>query len=107
MHCPLCDVTADPRALHAHLGECHSDQVRTGERNGRVFYEITCPACGSRYEHLVRKAARDPDFVEGFGREIAMVALDMLVHHLMAEHERPEDAEPSRGQQPQPERTGD
>jgi hypothetical protein len=90
MHCPWCDLVAGPRALHAHLGERHGDQVRTGERNGRVFYEITCPACGARYERTVRKAARDPEFTGEFGREIAMVALDMLVHHLLAEALQPE-----------------
>ncbi len=85
MRCPWCDVVAGPRALHAHLAERHGDQVRTGERNGKVFYEITCPECGQRYEHLMRKAARDPEFVEDFGQQIRMVAFDMLVHHLMAE----------------------
>lgn len=95
MHCPWCDATAaGPRALHAHLGERHADQVRTVERNDRFFYQITCPLCGARYEHLVRKAARDPEFVAGFGREIAMVALDMLVHHLLAEHVQPGHGQP-------------
>jgi hypothetical protein len=86
MRCPWCDAEAGPRALHAHLSERHGDQVRTAEHNGKVRYQITCPACGERYEHLMRKAARDPEFVEGFGREIRMVAFDMLVHHLAAEH---------------------
>ena len=87
MRCPWCDFEASPRGLHAHLGDRHGDQVRTGERNSKVFYEITCPVCGERYTHLMRKAARDPEFVAGFGHEIGMVALDMLVHHLLAEHE--------------------
>jgi hypothetical protein len=86
LDCPWCDVKAGPRALHAHLGEQHGEHVATSERNGKVFYQVICPACGTRYEHLVRKAARDPEFLAGFGREIRMVALDMLVHHLMAEH---------------------
>jgi hypothetical protein len=90
MQCPWCDFMAGPRGLHAHLGDEHGDQVRTGERNGKVRYQITCPVCGERYEHLMRKAARDPEFVEGFGREIRMVALDMLVHHLAAEHQEQE-----------------
>ncbi len=97
MRCPWCEVVAGPRALHAHLGEEHGDQVRTGERNGRVRYEITCPECGEKYEHLMRKAARDPAFVEGFGREIRMVALDMLIHHLMAEHEASGAGQPANG----------
>ncbi|HEX5189493.1 MAG TPA: hypothetical protein VFW16_08135 [Streptosporangiaceae bacterium] len=86
MRCPWCDAEAGPRTLHAHLGERHGDQVRTAEHKGKVRYEVTCPACGERYEHLMRKAARDPEFVEAFGREIRMVAFDMLVHHLAAEH---------------------
>lgn len=88
MRCPWCDLAAGPRALHEHLRERHGDEVRIGERNEKVFYEITCPACGDKYEHLVRKASRDPEFLDGFGREIRMVALDMLVHHLMAAHEQ-------------------
>jgi hypothetical protein len=87
MNCPWCEFAAGARALHAHLGEHHGDQVRTGEQNGRVFYEITCPVCGARYERTVRKAVRDREFTGEFEREIAMVALDMLVHHLLAEHE--------------------
>jgi hypothetical protein len=94
VNCPWCDFAAGPRALHAHLGERHGDEVSTGERNGKVFYEITCPQCGDRYQHLVRKAARDRQFLAGFSREISMVALDMLVHHLMAEHEQSDDKQP-------------
>lgn len=90
MRCPWCDFTAGPRGLHAHLGEQHGGAVTTGERHGKVRYEITCPRCGARYEHVVRKGSRNPEFVAEFEREIQMVALDMLVHHLMAEHEQHE-----------------
>ena len=87
MNCPLCDFgAAAPQALHAHLGERHGDAVTTSERHGKAFYEITCPRCGARYEHAVRKGAHDPGFLAEFEQEIQMVALDMLVHHLIAEH---------------------
>ena len=86
VNCPWCGFEAGPRALHAHLGERHRDEVRTAERNGKVFYQISCPVCGSQYEHLVRNGSRDPAFLTEFGPQIQMVALDMLVHHLMAEH---------------------
>ncbi len=86
--CPWCEFTAGPRTLHAHLGDQHGDAVSTAERYGKVFYEVTCPRCGARYEHVVRKGARDPEFVAEFGPQIRMVALDMLVHHLVAEHEQ-------------------
>lgn len=93
MNCPWCTFQAGPRGLHAHLGERHGDAVATSERHGRKFYQITCPRCGARYERAVRKGARDPDFLAEFEAEIQMVALDMLVHHLMAEHEQPEPPE--------------
>lgn len=95
MNCPWCDFEAGPRGLHAHLAEHHPGAVGAGERRGKAFYEITCPLCGARYEHAVKKGARDPRFVQEFEREIAMVALDMLVNHLLAEHEH-EDAPSGR-----------
>ncbi|HEY5987296.1 MAG TPA: hypothetical protein VIV12_13120 [Streptosporangiaceae bacterium] len=96
MNCPWCEFEAGPQALHAHLGEQHGDAVGTSERHGKAFYQITCPRCGARYEHAVRKGTRDPDFLAGFEREIRMVALDMLVHHLMAEHEQQRTGEQGR-----------
>jgi len=98
VNCPWCDFGGGPRALHAHLGERHGEMVRTTEHLGRTFYAIICPRCGDRYEHAVRKGSRDPGFMAEFEREIRLVALDMLVNHLMAEHE---------GHQQQQQRTGD
>ncbi len=86
--CPWCDFAAGPRGLHAHLGEQHGDAVTTSQRHGKTFYEVTCPHCGARYEHVVRKGAGNPEFVAEFEPQIRMVALDMLVHHLVAEHEQ-------------------
>lgn len=86
MNCPWCSFEGAPRALHAHLAEEHADAVVTKERNGTHYYEVTCPVCGESYEHRLRKGTRDPRFLEEFGAEIRMVALDMLVHHLVAEH---------------------
>jgi hypothetical protein len=88
MTCPWCGFQAAPPVLHAHLSERHGDAVTTSERNGRVVYQIICPRCGDRYSHGVRKGSRDPGFLTEFEREIQMVALDMLIHHLMAEHQQ-------------------
>lgn len=92
MRCPWCDFVGSPRRLHAHLAERHGDAVRTEERHGNHLYAVTCPECAESYEHTVRKGRRDPGFLVEFDREIRMVALDMLVHHLAAEHERPDPA---------------
>jgi hypothetical protein len=87
MNCPLCAFDGPPRALHAHLAEVHPDCVRFEERAGRSFYAVTCPVCGEGYQHEIKPRGRDPGFVEEFSAQIRLVAFDMLVNHLMGEHE--------------------
>lgn len=87
MTCPWCALVCTRRELHEHLQADHAEQVRTQERQGRQFYVITCPVCGTSYDQRVKKAQGRPDFVAEFEREIRMVATDMLVNHLLAEHE--------------------
>jgi hypothetical protein len=101
--CPWCDLDESPRALHAHLGEAHPEQVRFEEKMGRSFYAIECPICGDGYEQQIKPRGRDPDFVEEFSRQIRLVAFDMLVNHLMAEHgEGVEAAEDVAEPEPEP-----
>ena len=87
MNCPFCSFEGPPRGLHAHLGEQHSDAVRFEEKNGRSFYALTCPVCGDGYEREIKPRGRDPGFVDEFSAQIRLVAFDMLVNHLMGEHE--------------------
>ena len=87
MHCPFCSFDGPPRSLHAHLGDQHADAVRFEERGGRSFYALACPICGDGYEREIKPRGRDPGFVDEFSTQIRMVALDMLVNHLMGEHE--------------------
>lgn len=87
MNCPFCPFEAPPRALHAHLGEAHPDAVTFEERGDRSFYALTCPICGDSYEHQIKPRGRDRGFVEEFSAQIRLVAFDMLVNHLLGEHE--------------------
>jgi hypothetical protein len=87
MHCPFCSFDGPPRSLHAHLGDQHTDAVRFEERGGRSFYALTCPICGDGYEREIKPRGRDPGFVDEWATQIRLVALDMLVNHLMGEHE--------------------
>ena len=101
MRCPFCSFDGPPRSLHAHLSDEHPDAVRFEEKSGRSFYALTCPICGDGYEREIKPRGRDPGFVDEFSAQIRLVAFDMLVNHLMAEHEDveiPDDNEP----QPQP-----
>ncbi len=95
MICPFCDHNASPRSLHAHLIEQHPDQVRVDDSDANRKYVITCPVCGSVYSQPIKPRLRDSGFLEEFDREIRLVAFDMLVNHLIAEHEERESALPN------------
>jgi hypothetical protein len=73
--------------LHAHLGEQHPDAVRFEDRGEQWYYALDCPICGDGYERQIKPRGRDPGFVEEFSAQIRLVAFDMLVNHLMGEHE--------------------
>ena len=87
MHCPFCPFEGSPRLLHAHLGEQHPEAIRFEDRGGRSFYALTCPICGDGYERAIKPRGRDPGFVDEFSTQIRLVAFDMLVNHLLGEHE--------------------
>ncbi|MEZ5116592.1 MAG: hypothetical protein R2737_10025 [Candidatus Nanopelagicales bacterium] len=87
MTCPWCGVqTQGPRSLLEHLRDEHADQVRITEQNDQVFYEMPCPLCDQRHRQRIKKGG-DPDFLARHDAQVRLVALDMLVTHLMAEHE--------------------
>ena len=87
MQCPWCEFAGEPRKLHAHLAEAHPLEVRFEDRGSSRWYRITCPRCGDSYEHMIKPRSHDPAFIGQFQREIRLVAFDMLVNHLIAEHE--------------------
>lgn len=87
MRCPWCEFSGEPRLLHAHLGDLHAEGVRFEDRGSTRWYAVTCPVCGDGYEHMIKPRSRDPQFIEEYQREIRLVAFDMLVNHLIAEHE--------------------
>lgn len=87
MKCPWCEFEGAPRPLHAHLGEEHIEMVEMQERDGKRFYRVTCPVCQDYHEQQVKPRSKDPDFLVEFRKQIALVAFDMLINHLMAEHQ--------------------
>lgn len=106
MNCPFCSFEGTPRLLHAHLGEQHPDAVRFEDRGEQWFYALDCPICGDGYERQIKPRGRDPGFVEEFSAQIRLVAFDMLVNHLMGEHEElelpPDDDSEAQAEQPSP-----
>ena len=86
MRCPYCDAELSIRALHAHLADEHADQITSDPFLDSVAYVVTCPTCGESYRREMRKSAKDSEFVTEFERDITLVAFDMLINHLLAEH---------------------
>lgn len=88
MRCPLCDFDAPRADVHAHLVEEHPDHVRTWmePETGRMRYEVACPECGEAHTQRVKPRSSDPGFLEVFAGEIRLVAFDMLLLHMEAEH---------------------
>jgi hypothetical protein len=105
MNCPWCPFEGHPRQLHAHLGESHPEAVVFEERIGRTFYGVTCPQCGDGYRHEIKPRGRDPGFVEEFNAQIRLVAFDMLVNHLLVEHDPEVTSETERAEE-EPEAPG-
>jgi hypothetical protein len=86
VRCPFCAFDGPIRTVHAHLTGSHGDQVRTEEAGDRVVYAVTCPSCGESYRRPIKKA--DEAFLAEFGEAIRLVAFDMLLNHVLAEHEQ-------------------
>ena len=56
------------------------------EEDGKMYYLVPCPFCGLKYRHRVKPRHRDPAFLEEFKAEIAMVAFDQLLYHVLQKH---------------------
>jgi hypothetical protein len=88
MRCPLCEYEGARGELHAHLVSEHADAVETwtDAASGKMHYRVQCPLCEADHEARVKPRSQDPDFLQTFAREIRLVAFDMLLNHLEAEH---------------------
>lgn len=87
MRCPFCEFEGSRDTVHGHMVQAHADAVETWTiGNGRMRYRIACPQCGATHEARVKPRGRDPEFLETFSREIRLVAFDMLINHIVAEH---------------------
>jgi hypothetical protein len=86
--CPVCSSKGGLNAMHRHMVDTHSDLVHTEieEETGKMHYVIECPICPLKYQHSIKPRYRDPSFLEEFKREIAMVAFDQMLYHLLKEH---------------------
>ncbi len=89
MRCPYCDVEGDRPTIHLHLAEAHADRLAFSwhERSGYAIATVSCPLCGASWDQPLRKARRDPGFLDEYAYEIRLVLFDLLLHHIRGEHE--------------------
>ncbi len=87
MRCPLCTYDASRGEVHRHLADDHPDAVEMWAADtGRMRYRIECPLCGDAHEARVKPRSQDREFLTRFSHEIRLVAFDMLLNHIQAEH---------------------
>ena len=88
MNCPCCDFEGSRSVVHRHLFDEHADRVTTriDNESGRRFYEVKCPVCDAPWMREIKPRLRDTRFIEKFEEEIKLVAFDMLLYHMQAEH---------------------
>jgi hypothetical protein len=97
MKCPYCDAIGGLVATHRHMLVTHLDLVTTArdDASGKMEYALACPFCGLGYRRELRPRNRNPRFLEEFKAEIALVAFDQLLYHLLQEHPSEVDVDPA------------
>lgn len=97
MRCPLCEYDAARGEVHKHLADDHPEAVEmwTEAASAKMRYRVQCPLCEDAHEARVKPRSHDPEFLTTFAHEIRLVAFDMLLNHLEAEHEALPAGEPA------------
>lgn len=86
--CPYCEAAAGLMATHRHMVDAHLEQVKTerDEESGKLAFVVTCPYCNLEYQQQVNPRNRNPRFLEEFKAEIALIAFDQLIYHVLEVH---------------------
>ena len=87
LKCAFCAETGSLREMHGHLVEAHLGHIAMEEvEEGKRKYSVACPLCDFEHVRQVNPRGRNPRFLEEFRAEIALVAFDQLIYHLLQEH---------------------
>ncbi|MBX0330917.1 hypothetical protein K2Z83_24985 [Oscillochloris sp. ZM17-4] len=88
MKCPFCQEFGERTTIHRHMVDAHMDHVTTthDESSGKMAFVVTCPFCGLAYSRQVKPRGRNPRFLEEFRSEIALVAFDQILLHVLVRH---------------------
>ncbi len=88
MKCPYCDAVGGLTITHRHMIVTHLERVTTkrNEETNEMQYTVVCPYCEDMYQRQVNPRSRNPRFLEEFKTEIAMVAFDQMLYHILEQH---------------------
>lgn len=97
MKCPYCEAVDGLMAIHRHLVDAHLDLIKTehDEEAGRMAFVVSCPFCEFEAHRPVNPRGRNPRFLNEFKAEIALVAFDQLIYHLLEEHPQEVGVDPA------------
>ncbi len=86
--CPYCDAVDGFAAIHRHMVDAHLDRVATerNEKTNKMHYTVACPFCQETYQRQVKPRSRNPRFLDEFKSEIALVAFDQMLYHILETH---------------------
>lgn len=86
--CPFCARFGERTAIHRHMVDEHIDRVVTShdEASDKMEFAVVCPFCELRYSRQVKPRGRNPRFLEEFRSEIALVAFDQILLHILVRH---------------------
>ena len=88
MKCPYCPEVGNFAIIHRHLVDVHLDQIITKREveTNKMEYRVVCPFCEEMYRRQVNPRNRNPRFLEEFKAEIALVAFDQMLYHVLENH---------------------
>ena len=88
MKCPYCEAMGGLTTTHRHLVDTHMEKVITerDEATQTLYYSLVCPFCEDKYQQQINPRNRNPRFLEEFKAEIALVAFDQMLYHILEHH---------------------
>ena len=88
IRCPYCLERGNFTAIHRHMTDVHRDRITTQREaeTNKMEYLVACPFCEEMYRRQVNPRSRNPRFLEEFKAEIALVAFDQMLYHILEKH---------------------
>ncbi len=97
MKCPYCNIIGGLTTIHRHTVDAHLEMVQTkrDKESAKLQFTVACPFCDDMYQRQVKPRNRNPKFLEEFKTEIALVAFDQMLYHILENHPQEVGVDPA------------